>query len=142
MEPIAVGSNQIQHLSIAKASRNQTMSIARRRAIVSLAETKFDDQRARPEGDLRRLLGHVTLIQSLHLEISKARNNAKRPIPERNRTEVTQHTFLTRNGTHVKWLDLLEDSSDDEEANLEAEIDFLGKMLERQNVSLVNQIRL
>ncbi|KAK5001181.1 hypothetical protein LTR66_000058 [Elasticomyces elasticus] len=124
-EPISVGTASSKSTSPSSASpfKKQKMSLTQTYFVASAARTKLGREAGRPDHDLRLLVGHANLLDSLMIELADA---------EREQEAWFNHSVRkagkTNEPRHVTWIDTVQeevmdsDDSDDSDDDSDSDI--------------------
>ncbi|CAK7211910.1 hypothetical protein SCUCBS95973_001284 [Sporothrix curviconia] len=121
------------------APQRKTMSITQTYFLAHKARAKLSSQAARPDHNLRLLVGHANLLDTLMLELADAEreqeswfNQSVRGASQNNKTDAASST--QKADRHVQWADTVieepeedwqaEDADDDSDASSDASSDY------------------
>ncbi|KAF2019605.1 hypothetical protein BU24DRAFT_365180 [Aaosphaeria arxii CBS 175.79] len=117
-EPISAETTRSHYFS-SPPQKKQKMSLTQTYYIAASARSKLGKEACRPDHDLRLLVGHANLLDSLMLELAEA---------ERKQEEWFNNTVRkaskAEEARHIQWADALADDEDDSESDSDSESDY------------------
>ncbi|KAJ9621175.1 hypothetical protein H2203_007226 [Taxawa tesnikishii (nom. ined.)] len=99
-------------------AKKQKMSLTQTYYIASTARTKLGKEAGRPDHDLRLLVGHANLLDSLMIELADAEREQERWFNE------TLHKSRNDAPRHVQWMDTLAEEMDDDSSDSDSDSDI------------------
>jgi hypothetical protein len=98
------------------------MSITQTYYLAHKARAKLSREAAQPDHDLRLLVGHANLLDSLMLELAEAEREQERWFNQSVRN-TTKSTAAANNSRHIQWADRIEEEAVDEEYDSDSSSD-------------------
>lgn len=95
--------------NLRQATLRKNMSITQTYYLAHKARAKLSREAAQPDHDLRLLVGHANLLDTLMLELADAEREQERWFNQ------TIRTPTTKKANHIQWADRIEESSEEEE---------------------------
>lgn len=104
-------STQTIHSSnnLRQSALRKNMSITQTYYLAHKARAKLSKEAAQPDHDLRLLVGHANLLDTLMLELADAEREQERWFNQ------TIRAPAAKKSQHIQWADRIEESSEDEE---------------------------
>ncbi|KAL7923947.1 hypothetical protein ACQKWADRAFT_288349 [Trichoderma austrokoningii] len=99
--------------SLLRQATQKNMSITQTYYLAHKARAKLSREAAQPDHDLRLLVGHANLLDSLMLELAEAEREQERWFNQSVRN--SKATSTTNNKRHIQWADRIEEEAVDEE---------------------------
>ncbi|KAL6867944.1 hypothetical protein J3F83DRAFT_738597 [Trichoderma novae-zelandiae] len=99
--------------SLLRQATKKSMSITQTYYLAHKARAKLSREAAQPDHDLRLLVGHANLLDSLMLELAEAEREQERWFNQSVRN--TKATAAANNSRHIQWADRIEEEAVDEE---------------------------
>lgn len=96
------------------------MSITQTYYLAHKARAKLSREAAQPDHDLRLLVGHANLLDSLMLELAEAEREQERWF---NQSVRNTKTSGSNNSRHIQWADRIEEEAVDEEYDSDSSSD-------------------
>lgn len=101
-------------------AKKQKMSLTRTYAVASTARSKLGREASRADHDLRLLVGHANLLDTLMVELADAEREQEAWFNQ----SVRQASKKTDEPRHIQWIDTIEeDLEDDSDSDDESEAD-------------------
>ncbi|KAL9092607.1 MAG: hypothetical protein Q9165_004411 [Trypethelium subeluteriae] len=110
-EPIVAISAQSISSPASPPLKKQKMSLTQTYFVASQARTKLGREAARPDHNLRLLVGHANLLDSLMLELADAEQEQEAWFNETVRTADKE----TSKRSHIQWIDTISEDEDEEQ---------------------------
>ncbi|RFU79032.1 hypothetical protein TARUN_3161 [Trichoderma arundinaceum] len=106
--------------SLLRQATKKSMSITQTYYLAHKARAKLSREAAQPDHDLRLLVGHANLLDSLMLELAEAEREQERWFNQsvRNTTKSSSNT-----SRHIQWADRIEEEAVDEEYDSDSSSD-------------------
>ncbi|PTB43121.1 uncharacterized protein TrAFT101_001679 [Trichoderma asperellum] len=99
--------------SLLRQATQKSMSITQTYYLAHKARAKLSREAAQPDHDLRLLVGHANLLDSLMLELAEAEREQERWFNQSVRN--SKSTSAANNKRHIQWADRIEEEAVDEE---------------------------
>jgi hypothetical protein len=99
--------------SLLRQATKKSMSITQTYYLAHKARAKLSREAAQPDHDLRLLVGHANLLDSLMLELAEAEREQERWFNQSVRN--TKTTSANNNKRHIQWADRIEEEAVDED---------------------------
>ncbi|KAH6610441.1 hypothetical protein Trco_000461 [Trichoderma cornu-damae] len=99
--------------SLLRQATKKSMSITQTYYLAHKARAKLSREAAQPDHDLRLLVGHANLLDSLMLELAEAEREQERWFNQSVRN--TKSAGAGNNNRHIQWADRVEEDAVDEE---------------------------
>lgn len=110
-------STQSSNNNIRQATLRKNMSITQTYYLAHKARAKLSREAAQPDHDLRLLVGHANLLDTLMLELADAEREQERWFNQTIRAPAAKKT------QHIQWADRIEESSEEEEFDDDSDSD-------------------
>ncbi|PTB67294.1 hypothetical protein BBK36DRAFT_168518 [Trichoderma citrinoviride] len=107
--------------SLLRQATKKSMSITQTYYLAHKARAKLSREAAQPDHDLRLLVGHANLLDSLMLELAEAEREQERWFNQSVRN--TKSTAAANNSRHIQWADRIEEEAVDEEYDSDSSSD-------------------
>jgi hypothetical protein len=122
-DPITVGTIRAQFKSSQPPQKKQKMSLTQTYYIASSARTKLGKEACRPDHNLRLLVGHANLLDSLMLELHDAEREQEAWF-----NQSVQKAQKAEEPKHIQWADTIveedeEQDSEDDASDSDSEFD-------------------
>ncbi|EGR52722.1 uncharacterized protein TRIREDRAFT_73708 [Trichoderma reesei QM6a] len=108
--------------SLLRQATKKSMSITQTYYLAHKARAKLSREAAQPDHDLRLLVGHANLLDSLMLELAEAEREQERWFNQSVRN-TTKSTAAANNSRHIQWADRIEEEAVDEEYDSDSSSD-------------------
>ncbi|TFB05284.1 hypothetical protein CCMA1212_002742 [Trichoderma ghanense] len=108
--------------SLLRQATKKSMSITQTYYLAHKARAKLSREAAQPDHDLRMLVGHANLLDSLMLELAEAEREQERWFNQSVRN-TTKSTAAANNSRHIQWADRIEEEAVDEEYDSDSSSD-------------------
>lgn len=95
--------------NLRQATLRKNMSITQTYYLAHKARAKLSREAAQPDHDLRLLVGHANLLDTLMLELADAEREQERWFNQ------TIRAPTTKKAEHIQWADRIEEADEDEE---------------------------
>jgi hypothetical protein len=102
-------STQSSNNNLRQATLRKNMSITQTYYLAHKARAKLSREAAQPDHDLRLLVGHANLLDTLMVELADAGREQERWFNQ------TIRAPTTKKSQHIQWADRIEESSEEEE---------------------------
>jgi hypothetical protein len=102
-------STQSSNNNLRQATLRKNMSITQTYYLAHKARAKLSREAAQPDHDLRLLVGHANLLDTLMLELADAEREQERWFNQ------TIRAPAAKKSQHIQWADRIEESSEEEE---------------------------
>ncbi|EHK24549.1 uncharacterized protein TRIVIDRAFT_215619 [Trichoderma virens Gv29-8] len=106
--------------SLLRQATKKSMSITQTYYLAHKARAKLSREAAQPDHDLRLLVGHANLLDSLMLELAEAEREQERWF---NQSVRNTKTSGSNNNRHIQWADRIEEEAVDEEYDSDSSSD-------------------
>ncbi|KAL6809115.1 hypothetical protein GGI42DRAFT_317171 [Trichoderma sp. SZMC 28013] len=106
--------------SLLRQATKKSMSITQTYYLAHKARAKLSREAAQPDHDLRLLVGHANLLDSLMLELAEAEREQERWF---NQSVRNTKTSGSNNSRHIQWADRIEEEAVDEEYDSDSSSD-------------------
>ncbi|KAL7963524.1 hypothetical protein V8C34DRAFT_265828 [Trichoderma compactum] len=106
--------------SLLRQATKKSMSITQTYYLAHKARAKLSREAAQPDHDLRLLVGHANLLDSLMLELAEAEREQERWFNQSVRNTKTSGFNSSR---HIQWADRIEEEAVDEEYDSDSSSD-------------------
>ncbi|KAL6832518.1 hypothetical protein V8C40DRAFT_138156 [Trichoderma camerunense] len=106
--------------SLLRQATKKSMSITQTYYLAHKARAKLSREAAQPDHDLRLLVGHANLLDSLMLELAEAEREQERWFNQSVRNTKTSGSNSSR---HIQWADRIEEEAVDEEYDSDSSSD-------------------
>jgi len=122
-EPITTGTIRPQIKSSQPPQKKQRMSLTQTYYVASSARTKLGKEACRPDHNLRLLVGHANLLDSLMLELHDAEREQEAWF-----NQTVQKAQKAEEPKHIQWADTIveeeeESDSEDDASDTDSEFD-------------------
>jgi len=116
-DPISTGTIRPNYISSQPPQKKQKMSLTQTYYVASSARAKLGKEACRPDHNLRLLVGHANLLDSLMLELQDAEREQEAWF-----NSTVQKAQKSEEPKHIQWLDTIvqEDEEDSDDAASEA----------------------
>ncbi|KAL7937563.1 hypothetical protein V8C35DRAFT_292823 [Trichoderma chlorosporum] len=105
--------------SLLRQATKKSMSITQTYYLAHKARAKLSREAAQPDHDLRLLVGHANLLDSLMLELAEAEREQERWFNQ----SVRNTKAAAANNRHIQWADRVEEEAVDEEYDSDSSSD-------------------
>lgn len=118
-EPISAETTR-SHLITSPPQKKQKMSLTQTYHIAACARSKLGREASRADHDLRLLVGHANLLDSLMVELSDAEKKQEEWF-----NNTVRGASTTEDSRHVQWIDaIVDETEDDDYSDSGSESDF------------------
>jgi hypothetical protein len=108
--PISVGTIRPNFVSSQPPQKKQKMSLTQTYYVAASARAKLGKEACKPDHNLRLLVGHANMLDSLMLEIQSAREQEELWFEK-----TVQKAQKSEEPKHIQWLDTIVQEEDEEE---------------------------
>jgi len=117
-EPIAIEFTQGHYSPASSPSKKQKMSLSQTYYIAASARNKLGREAGRPDHDLRLLVGHANLLDSLMLELADAEREQEAWF-----NQTVRKAAKAEEAKHIQWIDRIEEEDEEEEDDSDSDSD-------------------
>lgn len=100
-------------------AKKQRMSLTQTYRVASSARSKLGREAARPDHDLRLLVGHANLLDSLMVELADAEREQESWF-----NETLRKSSKPEAPKHIQWIDTIAEEQDEEESDSDSDSDY------------------
>jgi hypothetical protein len=140
-EPISVEATR-SHFVSSPPQKKQKMSLTQTYYIAASARSKLGKEACRADHDLRLLVGHANLLDSLMIELQDAERQQEawfhNTVAKANKAEKEQ-----KQAQHIQWVDRIEEEAteDDSDSDSDSDSDFYDEDGDFDMVALPRRLR-
>ncbi|OAA67399.1 hypothetical protein ISF_03575 [Cordyceps fumosorosea ARSEF 2679] len=114
-KPISASSSSSSPIARLAAPSRKTMSVTQTYYLAHKARAKLSREAAQPDHDLRLLVGHANLLDSLMMELADAEREQERWFNQSVRSN-TKKAAADKNSRHIQWADrIVEEAVEEDE---------------------------
>jgi hypothetical protein len=141
-EPIVAISTQTPKSPASPPLKKQKMSLTQTYFVASQARTKLGREASRPDHNLRLLVGHANLLDSLMMELADAEHEQEAWFNE----TVRKADKETSKRTHIQWADTIEEDEEEDDASSDAsdsdsDDDYFEEVEDAEMIAPLPQVR-
>ncbi|KAH7138913.1 hypothetical protein B0J11DRAFT_515609 [Dendryphion nanum] len=117
-EPISAETSRSYFVS-SPPQKKQKMSLTQTYYIAASARSKLGKEACRADHNLRLLVGHANLLDSLMIELADAEKRQEEWF-----NNTVRKASKAEEARHIQWADVIEEVDEDDESDSESESDF------------------